>query len=448
MSDLLALGASGVRAYQGALGTVSENIANSGVAGYSRRTTKLSELATAETSLTVRRSEGYGVRIDGVARQADAFRATAVRTASADLSRSEAGAAWLDRIENALTGNQAGARVTSFFTAARTLAADPTSSAARAAMLEAGTGVANAFTATASALDAVRDQVDASGDDAAERMTSLAQSLARTNDRIARAPVNSSGAASLADERDRLLDQMSELSDVDVTLDTAGRASVRLGGAAGPTLVAGGEAGTVTYARSVQGVATFAVHRTGETAFAAPAGGAMAGVIEGAGRVADARATLDGVAADFADAINTAQAAGDDLNGQPGAAMFKAGATASDLRLVLTDPRGIAAATRGGGVRDAGNLDEIEAARTSAGTETRLAGVTATNAAALQQRRTVAEAQGAIRDAAVSARDAVSGVDLDAEAVDLIRFQQAYQASSRVIQVARETFQTILDSGR
>ena len=66
------------------------------------------------------------------------------------------------------------------------------------------------------------------------------------------------------------------------------------------------------------------------------------------------------------------------------------------------------------------------------------------NAAALQQRRVVADAQGAIRDNAAAARDAVSGVDLDTEAVDLIRFQQAYQASSRVIQVARETFQSIL----
>ena len=38
----------------------------------------------------------------------------------------------------------------------------------------------------------------------------------------------------------------------------------------------------------------------------------------------------------------------------------------------------------------------------------------------------------------------MSGVNLDNEAVDLLRFQQAYQASSRVIQVARETFQSII----
>ena len=45
---------------------------------------------------------------------------------------------------------------------------------------------------------------------------------------------------------------------------------------------------------------------------------------------------------------------------------------------------------------------------------------------------------------ALAAREAVSGVNLDEEAVDLIRFQQAYQASSRVVQVAREILQSIL----
>ena len=42
MSDMLAIGASGLRAYQVALNTVSENIANAGTAGYTRRTTNTS----------------------------------------------------------------------------------------------------------------------------------------------------------------------------------------------------------------------------------------------------------------------------------------------------------------------------------------------------------------------------------------------------------------------
>ena len=44
----------------------------------------------------------------------------------------------------------------------------------------------------------------------------------------------------------------------------------------------------------------------------------------------------------------------------------------------------------------------------------------------------------------MEARDRVSGVNLDKEAADLIRFQQAYQASAQVMQVATRLFDTML----
>jgi hypothetical protein len=49
-----------------------------------------------------------------------------------------------------------------------------------------------------------------------------------------------------------------------------------------------------------------------------------------------------------------------------------------------------------------------------------------------------------VHDQAVSARDQVSGVSLDQEAADLIRFQQAYQASAKILQVASQLFDSIL----
>jgi flagellar hook-associated protein FlgK len=48
-----------------------------------------------------------------------------------------------------------------------------------------------------------------------------------------------------------------------------------------------------------------------------------------------------------------------------------------------------------------------------------------------------------VHDQAVEARDRVSGVSLDEEAADLIRFQQAYQASTKVIQMANQLFDAI-----
>jgi flagellar hook-associated protein 1 FlgK len=44
---------------------------------------------------------------------------------------------------------------------------------------------------------------------------------------------------------------------------------------------------------------------------------------------------------------------------------------------------------------------------------------------------------------AVAARDKVSGVNLDQEAADLIRFQQAYQASAKALQISGQLFDAI-----
>lgn len=54
------------------------------------------------------------------------------------------------------------------------------------------------------------------------------------------------------------------------------------------------------------------------------------------------------------------------------------------------------------------------------------------------------KAQQSLADQAQSARDSVSAVNLDEEAANLLRFQQAYQASAKLISVAGKLFDTLL----
>ena len=49
-----------------------------------------------------------------------------------------------------------------------------------------------------------------------------------------------------------------------------------------------------------------------------------------------------------------------------------------------------------------------------------------------------------VHDQAVSSRDQLSGVSLDKEAADLIRYQQAYQASAKALQMAGQLFDAVL----
>lgn len=444
MSDMLSIGASSLRAYQAALTTTSENIANAGNAGYSRRTAPVREVV-APAGIITGSAQGMGVVVTGIARAADIYKTAEVRTATAELARTETGATWLQRIEDSLSGNQLGGRLTAFFNAARAVAADPASLAPRATMIEAASSVASSFAATGKALDSAMADLDASASAAASQLNGLAQALGKVNAGLGRSAPGTSGQAALLDQRDRLLEEMSVLTDVSVTTDQAGRALVRVGGVAGPVLVEGENAGAVSYARSDAGLVAYAVHFQGQSNAVFPSGGALAGFAEGAQRIADAHAEIGQLATAFANGVNAVQAAGDDLQGNNGASMFAISDPASQLTLVLDDPRGIAAAATGAGVRDNSNLAGFEALRNAGRFEDGVSSLTTANAAALSARTTVAAAQSAMRDSAIAERTAATGVNIDEEAVDLIRFQQAYQASTRVIQVARETLQSILD---
>ncbi|KQM67428.1 flagellar biosynthesis protein FlgK [Sphingomonas sp. Leaf17] len=446
MSDLLSIGASGVKAYQSALTTVSENIANANVTGYARRTTDLKEIgAPAGVLATNKNLAGGGVIAGGVVRSADEYASNAVRSSGADLARTATGVNWLDRIDSVMAGNQLNERVTGFFNAARTLASDPTSTALRSNMLGAATSTATAFTATGAAFTQAADDLDTMARASVDTLQRLGQSLAKVNDGLGRAASGSSAAANLSDQRDQLLEQMSALVDVDSKLDPIGRATVTLGGKSGPLFVSGKTVGALGYEQTSDGVPAFTVTMDGRESSLTANGGALAGTVDGAQKLATARATLDTIAGEFTDRMNTIQTGGDDQTGKPGTALFATGDRPTDISVVITDPRGIAAASTGGGVRNSGNLSAIDAARTAGGFETGITALITGNATTLKQRQTIADAQGAIRDGAVAMRDSATGVNLDTEAVELMRFQQAYSASSRVISVARDIFQTLID---
>jgi len=445
MTDLLSIGASGARAYQSALATTSDNIANAATVGYSRRVATVREVVAigGNTSAT---SSGLGANVSGVTRAADQFRATEVRTASSDLARTLAGATWLGRIDSSLTQNKLGDQLTAFFTSAKAVAADPTALPARATMLENAASVAAAFSATGKALDSAMTDLKSSADTAVTQLNNLSSSLAKVNAGLARATEGSAGQAALLDQRDQMLEQMSALTDVTVNFDSYGRATVHAGTGTGPMLVEGAQAGIVSQTSNDEGTFAFSVRQaSGAVQTMSPGGGALAGIAESGARIGAARDQISQMAQDFAEGVNAVQAAGDNLQGTAGQPIFTVGDPAYQLTMAMTDPRGIAAAATGAGTRDNSNLAGLDALRTSGNFEQQVTDLTAANGAALSGRNSIADAQTSIRDAAVSARDSVSGVSVDEEAVDLMRFQQAYQASARVIQIARETLQSILE---
>ena len=332
MSDMLSIGASGVRAYQNALTTVSENIANAGVAGYSRRTTDISEVA-ASTSTITRREVAAARASSPPASRAPAIRSRQPMCAPpAPISRgAETARPWLDQIQTALTGNKLGDQLTSFFNAGKR-------GRRRSVRLGAARGDARcrarrrrAFTATGSALDSVAADLDATAQNCGRRRsTALAAALAKINDALGRNVPDTSGSAQLLDQRDQLLEQMSAITDVSRHARRASaarpcaRRSDRPGARSGQQ-----RRRSLTYARSDDGAVSYAVHFGGNITRCAPIRRRARG--HRRRRAADRRrrrTSSTQVATDFADGVNAVQAQGRDLDGNPGAAMFAAGAIA------------------------------------------------------------------------------------------------------------------------
>lgn len=129
----------------------------------------------------------------------------------------------------------------------------------------------------------------------------------------------------------------------------------------------------------------------------------------------------------------------------------------SDMATLISNPREIAAAAPAAGPAPGDNsnallLANLQTAHSMENSTTHFQGAYAQLVGELgTQTRSAqinADAQAALLSQAHESRDAVSGVNLDEEAANLLRFQQAYQALAQVISVSDSTFQTLLDAVR
>ena len=67
---------------------------------------------------------------------------------------------------------------------------------------------------------------------------------------------------------------------------------------------------------------------------------------------------------------------------------------------------------------------------------------------AARQAQAGRDAQSVVKQESIDSREAVSGVNLDEEAANLIKYQQAYQAAAQMIATASDMFDSLLAATR
>jgi flagellar hook-associated protein 1 len=449
VSDLLGIGSSALRAYQTALSAVGENVANAQTPGYARRRVMLQEISSSGgVNDIVYRSQitFHGVTAAGVARAWDDFKASEARfSASAD-GRASVRQQWLSGVETALDDGMAGvgSSMTGFFTASASLASDPGNTLGRRAVLSSLDNVAAAFRTSGQSLARLADGIGQAAGVEVDSLNDALEALAKVNSALGPVNEQSSARASLEDQRDQLVDFIAEKIDVNVSVATDGRVTLTAASDSSLSLLSGTGANLVMLVPAADGRLSLQLAQNGTAEPLPAAGGKLAGLVDVAQTVADRRAALDGLATDFTAMVNGWSAAGLDADGNPGTPLMSVTGGATGMQGLVTDPDLVAAASTSGTAN--GNLLALDALRDSSGVEDRWSSLVSANAQVLASANAEASAAATWRDNSYAALDEVTGVDLDTEAAELLRYQQAYNASARIIQVARETIQTLFDA--
>lgn len=442
MSDLYIIGASGTRAFRTAMAAISENISNASTDGYARRsaTTVESGSSTSTMSLYIARANFGGTQVSSINRASDPFLDASVRTTGMAMGSATARLRWLTDAETALndTDTGVGKQITAMFENMDKLAASPSDTSLRVTTIDSISRVAEAFQQTSADLESVATGIQTEAQAATDSVNQALSDLANINNSLLRAQPGTSAYAQLLDSRDAALQDLSENLNVDISFGTHDTVEVSFNS---QTLVQGSTAASLALSAGTDGRLSLSL--SDGTALTTPANGALGGLFSAADTVADRRASLDTLAGQFASDVNAWHAAGLTDAGAAGAALLTFGGTAATLTANSVTPTDLALKSSDGTLN--GNLLTISSTLRGSGSVeqgwTTLIAGHANLLAATEAEFTTAQARS---DQAVAAREAVSGVDLDMEAADLLRLQQAYSACAKILQVAKETVDSIL----
>lgn len=227
MSDLLSLGSSGIQTYQKALSTVSNNIANLNTEGYSRQVAEADETAPKNI---VGGYLGTGSSITAVRRNYDAFLEQSLRSANSDLGAEEQVVKYAEQIVDLLGGESVGLdnALDQFFATAKELASDPGSGVLRNIFLRDADVVAGRFRELNGLMTGIGQESKAEFTMEVDKLNALAAQLATVN-RMMLANVDVlKQPPKLLDQRDQILRDMADITDINVKANQAGRVAVSL----------------------------------------------------------------------------------------------------------------------------------------------------------------------------------------------------------------------------
>ena len=452
---------------QAALDIVANNTANVNTPGYTL------EMPTWEQNDSVSLDGvmyGMGVTMTGAESQRSLVLDQAVQQQTQTESASSARLTALNQVEALFSGatsagtdtnasSGVGSDLTSLFDSFSSLEANPSDDSLREQVLSAANTLASDFNGAASQLQNQKVSLDQQGASMVDQANSLLQDVAQLNLQIETTTPNAD-AGTLEDQRQQDLTNLSQL--IGIRTVTTENNSLTVTTIGGTLLVSQGQAFQLTTGESDGVTHYFDSQGNDVTTELRTGGGELGGILTARDQdIPQVEGALDELAYSVASQMNSQNAAGCDLNGDPGAAIFglPAGATAADptgsaagISVIMTDPSKIAAAATGAGTSDNTNATAMANIANQAivnGTTPAqdFSDLVTTLGSLVSEVSSENTAQQSALTQLQSQIGSLSGVSLNDEAASLETLEQSYEAASKVFTSLDEVMTSALNLG-
>jgi len=452
---LLDIGRGALLAHQKAISITGHNIANVNTPGYSRQRVNL---ATSLGLTSASGQMGAGVRVSDIQRIYDQFLGSQINTESYNLGKWEAQKSSLERVEiifDETTGFGLNQAMGDFWNAWQDLANNPEGHTERQVLVAESEIMAETFNKISSDLNQQQNDIDSSIEGAVIEINTIAGQISDLNIKISDIEKSGQSANDLRDERDLLLKELSSMIDISSFEGDDGQVTVLVGN--GRPLVQPPYSlslSTVTNASGHEDVVW--VDRDGNSVDITNdiSGGKLKGWLEVRDvKIEDYKTRLDDLASSIITEVNNLHTAGFDLNGAAGGAFFT-GTSASDIAVdtnIINDVNLIAASGTGAPGDNSNSIAIVNLQNgllMSGGTATyddfynSLVSDVGIDAQSAQMNY---DHQTAMASSLDNYRESISGVSLDEEMVNLVKFQHAYDAAAKLISAVDEMMNTVMN---
>lgn len=468
-------------AQQAALSTTGHNIANAGNAGYTRQ--RVNMQATNPISVPGMSSYqlGTGVDVNKIERLREDYLDIQYRTENKNVGYWEAKSDTLSKIEGLLnepSDNGLAYVMDQFWSSWEELAKNPDSASARSVVRQRGVAVAETFNYLSNSLDDIKKDLKLVISTKQSDLNSITKQIANLNDQIARLEANNYEPNDLYDQRDVLIDQLSKMVDItNVTKLDSGMVNITV---AGQELVSGTnykEIEVVYYSDTnpsyVQGViikepgvqlSPDEIKTALENALDLSSGELLARIesygTTAGGVIPDIKKSLNQFATEFVNQVNTLHQQGYYMEKKADGSISMEPATgidffswnadnsldiSADIKSSLDKIAAAQEEGSGTGTSSSGNGNNAQAiAKLKNNGTITIDGTTATFSDFYrniigqigidsQEAQRMKDNSDVIVQQVENRRQSVSGVSLDEEMANMIKFQQAYNAAARMI---------------